>query len=110
MLTLDSFHQVWSKPIITCAFCTNIHFFLPTINVVFCVFQPPPGSSSATPGVRKWVVNDADKARYDEMFEKADTDKDGYVNGAEIKGIFLKSGLQQQVLARIWYRFKNKNK
>jgi len=41
--------------------------------------------------------------RYDEMFEKADTDRDGFVSGAEIKGIFLKSGLAQPVLARIWY-------
>ena len=37
------------------------------------------------------------------MFEKADTDRDGFVSGAEIKGIFLKSGLAQPVLARIWY-------
>jgi len=49
------------------------------------------------------VISDADKVRYDEMFEKADTDRDGYVSGAEIKGIFLKSGLAQPVLARIWY-------
>jgi len=50
------------------------------------------------------VISDADKVRYDEMFEKADTDRDGFVSGAEIKGIFLKSGLAQPVLARIWYR------
>jgi hypothetical protein len=37
---------------------------------------------------------------------KADSDKDGYVNGAEIKGIFLKSGLQQQVLAHIWFVYE----
>jgi len=63
--------------------------------------QPPTGVGNS--GGVKWVVSAADKVRYDEMFEKADSDKDGYVNGTEIKGIFLKSGLQQQVLARIWF-------
>jgi len=53
--------------------------------------------------VSKWVISDADKTRYDDMFEKADTDRDGFVSGTEIKGIFLKSGLAQPVLARIWY-------
>ena len=65
-------------------------------------------SSSSKEGI-KWVVTPADKVRYDDMFEKADSDKDGYVNGAEIKGIFLKSGLQQQVLARIWLVRFSKN-
>ena len=55
--------------------------------------------------MRKWVISDADKVRYDDMFEKADTDKDGFVSGAEIKGIFLKSGLAQPVLAHIWYNW-----
>ena len=44
----------------------------------------------------------AEKAQYDEMFSRADTDRDGFVSGAEIKDIFLQSGLQQMVLAHIW--------
>jgi len=36
------------------------------------------------------------------MFKIADTDKDGYVNGQEIKDIFLQSGVAQTVLAHIW--------
>lgn len=70
------------------------------------VCQPPPAGTAPAPAqaaVRKWVISDSDKTRYDEMFEKADTDRDGFVSGAEIKGIFLKSGLAQPVLARIWY-------
>jgi len=50
----------------------------------------------------KWVVTPAEKAQYDEMFTRADTDRDGFVSGAEIKDIFLQSGLQQMVLAHIW--------
>jgi len=50
----------------------------------------------------KWVVMAAEKVQYDEMFTRADTDRDGFVNGAEIKDIFLQSGLPQLVLAHIW--------
>lgn len=53
----------------------------------------------------KWVVTAVEKAQYDEMFTRADTDRDGFVNGAEIKNIFLQSGLQQMVLAHIWLVF-----
>ena len=71
--------------------------------VVMCQPPPPTGSTAGPAAVRKWIISDADKTRYDDMFEKADTDRDGFVSGAEIKGIFLKSGLAQPVLARIWY-------
>lgn len=50
----------------------------------------------------KWVVNPSDKLKYDDMFRQADTDMDGYLNGAEIKDIFLQSGLPQLILAHIW--------
>lgn len=36
-----------------------------------------------------WVVTDADKKLYDQTFKKCDEDRDGYVNGTEIKGVFL---------------------
>jgi epidermal growth factor receptor substrate 15 len=49
-----------------------------------------------------WVVSGPEKALYDDMFVRADSDMDGYVNGAEIKDIFLQSGLPQLVLAHIW--------
>lgn len=50
----------------------------------------------------EWYVSPQAKAQYEELFNKTDTDKDGYVSGTEIKGIFLKSGLPQSVLAHIW--------
>ena len=49
-----------------------------------------------------WVVTPAEKIQFDEMFKKADLDLDGFVNGAEIKNIFLQSGIPQSVLAHIW--------
>uniref|UniRef100_A0A3Q2YKS8 Epidermal growth factor receptor pathway substrate 15 n=1 Tax=Hippocampus comes TaxID=109280 RepID=A0A3Q2YKS8_HIPCM len=49
-----------------------------------------------------WVVSPADKAKYDELFSKTDGDMDGLVSGAEVRDIFLKTGLPSATLARIW--------
>ena len=49
-----------------------------------------------------WVVSPAEKSKFDVMFKDADQDKDGFVNGDEIKGIFLQSLLPSTVLAKIW--------
>ena len=61
-----------------------------------CIQQ---GSSS---GVTTWVISPAEQDKYDEMFKAADLDKDGFVNGIEIKDLFIQSGVPQQVLAHIW--------
>jgi len=50
----------------------------------------------------KWVVGPVEKAKSDELFHQSDTDLDGLVSGAEIKDIFLKTGLPQMTLAHIW--------
>lgn len=49
-----------------------------------------------------WIITAAEKAKYDIMFKNADLDGDGFVNGIEIKDVFLQSGLPQPVLAHIW--------
>uniref|UniRef100_A0A8D0CJY4 Epidermal growth factor receptor pathway substrate 15 n=1 Tax=Scleropages formosus TaxID=113540 RepID=A0A8D0CJY4_SCLFO len=49
-----------------------------------------------------WVVSPTDKAKYDELFTKTDTDMDGLVSGPEVRDIFLKTGLPSTTLARIW--------
>lgn len=56
--------------------------------------------SSAATG--DWVLTTVEKLKYQEIFEKSDLDKDGLVSGAEIKDVFLKSGLPQNMLAHIW--------
>ncbi|XP_034087567.1 LOW QUALITY PROTEIN: epidermal growth factor receptor substrate 15-like 1 [Gymnodraco acuticeps] len=50
----------------------------------------------------KWVVSTAEKAKYDELFNKTDGDMDGLVSGPEVRDIFLKTGLPSATLARIW--------
>ncbi|CAG5861147.1 unnamed protein product [Menidia menidia] len=55
-----------------------------------------------TPAASPWVVSAADKAKYDELFNKTDGDMDGLVSGPEVRDIFLKTGLPSATLARIW--------
>lgn len=55
-----------------------------------------------TPAAAPWVVSPADKAKYDELFTKTDSDMDGLVSGPEVRDIFLKTGLPSATLARIW--------
>ncbi|XP_017262830.1 epidermal growth factor receptor substrate 15 isoform X2 [Kryptolebias marmoratus] len=64
---------------------------------------PKPSPAPApTPAAVPWVVSTADKAKYDELFSKTDGDMDGLVSGAEVRDIFLKTGLPSATLARIW--------
>ncbi|KFZ55399.1 Epidermal growth factor receptor substrate 15-like 1, partial [Antrostomus carolinensis] len=69
--------------------------------------SPPPKDSlrstpsHGSPSVN-WVVPMSEKARYDEIFLKTDTDMDGFVSGQEVKDIFMHSGLSQNLLAHIW--------
>ena len=43
-----------------------------------------------------------DKTKYDEDFAKLDKDKDGFVNGFDVKDTLMQSGLAQNVHAHIW--------
>ncbi|ESO86648.1 hypothetical protein LOTGIDRAFT_235271 [Lottia gigantea] len=65
-----------------------------------------PSSTSAVPpvptAVKPWVVSAAEKLNYDAMFKRLDTDFDGLVSGAEIRDTFVKTGLNNTVLAHIW--------
>ncbi|KAI5693118.1 hypothetical protein M8J75_009008 [Diaphorina citri] len=62
----------------------------------------PPPPAVAVPAPAPWVVSAEDQARYEAMFVKADADQDGFVNGPEIKHVFLSCNLAQSVLANIW--------
>uniref|UniRef100_A0A8C6PZP9 Epidermal growth factor receptor pathway substrate 15 n=1 Tax=Nothobranchius furzeri TaxID=105023 RepID=A0A8C6PZP9_NOTFU len=61
-----------------------------------------PHPPKPTPAPVPWVVSPADKAKFDELFNKTDGDMDGLVSGAEVRDIFLKTGLPSATLARIW--------
>ncbi|GAB0100609.1 epidermal growth factor receptor substrate 15-like 1 [Sergentomyia squamirostris] len=49
-----------------------------------------------------WVVTPEQKRNYDKIFKQSDLDNDDLVSGAEIKDIFLQSGVGQGFLAHIW--------
>lgn len=50
----------------------------------------------------KWAVPAADRARYEDLFKKTDTDNDGLVTGGDVIEIFMQSTLSQTMLAQIW--------
>lgn len=76
-----------------------VGFWLPTPIRVLTIFLQDVSSNGHT---IPWVVNEADKVKYHALFVQADMDRDGYVSGNEIKGVFLQSRLPQPVLAGIW--------
>lgn len=63
-----------------------------------CAFQTPIPSLNVKPPA-PWIV---DKSRWEMLFMDADKDHDGLVSGADVKNIFLQSGLSQVYLAHIW--------
>lgn len=63
---------------------------------------PAPSSTRSVMQPGDWVLTTIEKLKYQEVFEKSDLDKDGLVSGLEIKDIFIKSGLPQNMLAHIW--------
>ena len=63
---------------------------------------PPIPPHVPAPVSAPWVVSPTELGKYKDMHRIADTDMDGFVNGAEIKDIFLQSGLTQATLALIW--------
>lgn len=54
------------------------------------------------PQASPWVVGPAERAQFEQLFASLDTDMDGLVTGADVKGTFLKTGLPQADLAHIW--------
>ncbi|KAI2797941.1 Calcium ion binding [Blomia tropicalis] len=64
--------------------------------------SPPNLSNEIETTVSQWIVSLEDKTKYDEDFAKLDKDKDGFVNGFDVKDTLMQSGLAQNVLAHIW--------
>lgn len=55
-----------------------------------------------SPPSNDWVVTPAERIRFDGIFARSDSDKDGLVSGLEIKDVFMQSGIPQMCLAQIW--------
>ncbi|MCJ1402326.1 hypothetical protein MMC11_005546 [Xylographa trunciseda] len=64
------------------------------------VSTQPPGAQSA-PGAA-WTISPAEKARFDGIFSKVDTENRGYVTGEQAVGFFSNSRLPEEDLAQIW--------
>ena len=60
----------------------------------------PTGAQSA-PGV-VWTITPPEKARFDGIFSKVDTENRGYVTGEQAVGFFSNSRLPEEDLAQIW--------
>ncbi|KAF7257474.1 hypothetical protein EG68_06277 [Paragonimus skrjabini miyazakii] len=77
-----------------------------TINVNGVSKSPPsaPADRSAanSPDFRNWTSSALSRPKYRLLFNQHDRAKRGYLTGVESRGIFLQSGLSQQILAHIW--------
>ncbi|KAJ3341526.1 hypothetical protein HDU93_004686 [Gonapodya sp. JEL0774] len=49
-----------------------------------------------------WIVPQADRGRYGEIFDQTDGGRKGYLTGEEAVNFFVKSNLPQEQLAQIW--------
>ncbi|XP_026463180.1 epidermal growth factor receptor substrate 15-like 1 isoform X1 [Ctenocephalides felis] len=54
------------------------------------------------PASLPWVVTPEDKQKSDILFHQCDANKDGLVTGAEVRDVFLRTGVPQLCLAHIW--------
>lgn len=75
---------------------------VPAMQPIQVVPLLPAAPSSVSVAKGEWVLTTIEKLKYQEIFDRSDLDKDGLVSGSEIKDVFLKSGLPQNMLAHIW--------
>ncbi|ESN99250.1 hypothetical protein HELRODRAFT_189047, partial [Helobdella robusta] len=80
-------------PLLTTPLLPNVAAFAPGM---------PGNVLPAVHPASKIVISPLERANYDELFAKYDLDKDGFLNGADVKDVFLQTGLPQLVLAHIW--------
>lgn len=50
-----------------------------------------------------WTISEANKIRYEQVFNSLDTAKTGYLPAATAATVLAQSGLPQPILATIWY-------
>ena len=66
------------------------------------VMSPPVAESPSEKVGNGDSIMEIEREKHLKLFKRLDTDKDGYVNGADCKQTFLDTGLPQQDLAQIW--------
>ncbi|MCJ1432134.1 hypothetical protein MMC27_001490 [Xylographa pallens] len=65
------------------------------------VASTQPTGAQSLPGV-VWIITPPEKARFDGIFSKVDTENRGYVTGEQAVGFFSNSRLPEEDLAQIW--------
>jgi epidermal growth factor receptor substrate 15 len=50
----------------------------------------------------EWVIPPPEKAKFEALFKKNDTDHDGFITGEQARELFSRSGLSNQELGKIW--------
>ncbi|KAJ3102772.1 actin organization and endocytosis protein [Phlyctochytrium planicorne] len=60
------------------------------------------GRPKSHDGNPKSVISEDALRTYNEIFEVADDDRDGFVSATDVRKIWMRSGLDKMILARIW--------
>lgn len=78
--------------------------------------QPPPGQRTgrgsisdgsgepvpASMMLTEWAIPQPSKLKYNQMFNQHDRTRSGFLTGVQARGILVQSGLNQNILAKIW--------
>eukprot|EP01113_Clastostelium_recurvatum_P019129 TRINITY_DN2255_c0_g1_i4.p1 TRINITY_DN2255_c0_g1~~TRINITY_DN2255_c0_g1_i4.p1 ORF type:complete len:1111 (+),score=298.94 TRINITY_DN2255_c0_g1_i4:251-3583(+) len=62
--------------------------------------QPSP--SVPTSASSEWMLQPAERAKFNDLFSKTDLENTGYITGEQARHLFGRSGLPNQELGRIW--------
>ena len=60
--------------------------------------EPVPASMMLT----EWAIPQSSKLKYNQMFNQHDRTRSGFLTGVQARGILVQSGLNQNILAKIW--------
>uniref|UniRef100_A0A183AV14 Intersectin-2 n=1 Tax=Echinostoma caproni TaxID=27848 RepID=A0A183AV14_9TREM len=74
----------------------TINTISPVLSTNTANTSPPAGANDA------WSMSPSSRPKYRLLFNQHDRNKRGFITGVEARGIFIKSGLSQQILAHIW--------
>lgn len=60
--------------------------------------EPVPASMMLT----EWAIPQSSKLKYNQLFNQHDRTRSGFLTGVQARGILVQSGLNQNILAKIW--------
>ncbi|TGZ73989.1 hypothetical protein CRM22_001204 [Opisthorchis felineus] len=77
----------------------------PSLNGLAPPVSPIPTDSNVSSDLNEphnWTIGSNSRPKYRLLFNQHDRAKRGFITGVEARGVFLQSGLSQQILAHIW--------